>query len=76
MEEKKGTGQSPAPKRDKQVDYSRISSLCLGIVVISLTIVLVAYVKGVSGAVYMGLGMMFASVMVEIVMSTEEDNND
>lgn len=76
MGNKNGTGHRPAPKGNKQVNYNRISNLCLGMFVISFVIICIAYAKGVNGAVYMGLGIMFASAMVEIAMSNEEDKED
>lgn len=82
MEEKKGAGRKPAPKKDKQLYYSSISNYCLGLFIIAITIVMVAYARGKDNAVFFGIGMMSGTALLQMkvnnifIQDEEDDENE
>lgn len=76
MEEKKGTGQRPAPKENNQLDCNRLQSFCLGVSMIAILIFLIAYLKHSDKAMFLSLGMMLYSILVQAFINKEEDEND
>lgn len=70
MEEKKGTGRRPAPKCNEQYNFSRISNYCLGLFIIAITIIMVAYAKGKDNAVFFGIGMMVGVALLQMRVNT------
>lgn len=76
MEEKKGTGQRPAPKENKQLDCSRLQSFCLGVSMIAILIFLIAYLKHSDRAMFLSLGMMLYSILVQAFIDKEDNEND
>lgn len=74
--EKKGTGQRPAPKQKKQLDCSRLQSFCLGVSMIAILIFLIAYLKHSDKAMFLSLGMMLYSILVQAFIDKEDNEND
>lgn len=76
MDEKKGTGQRPAPKENNQLDCSRLQSFCLGVSMIAILIFLIAYLKHSDRAMFLSLGMMLYSILVQAFIDKEDNEND
>lgn len=76
MEHKKSTGQRPAPKENNQLDCNRLQSFCLGVSMIAILIFLIAYLKHSDRAMFLSLGMMLYSILVQAFINKEEDEND
>jgi hypothetical protein len=76
MEHKKGTGQRPAPKENNQLDCSRLQSFCLGVSMIAILISMIAYLKHSDRAMFLSLGMMLYSILVQAFIDKEDNEND
>lgn len=60
-----------------QINYSRLVNLCLGLSVIAMAVFVLGYVRSDDRAVFLGMGMMFSSLVMHIAINPiEEDSND
>lgn len=77
---KKGAdGATPTPK-DKDLFntlyYSRLKKLCLTISFIGLVIIVIAYIKHSSNAGFFGIGLTFASILMECALNPIEEEEE
>jgi accessory gene regulator protein AgrB len=76
MEHKKGTGQNPAPKEDIQVNYNKLQSFCLRVTIIAIIIFLIAYLIHNDKAIFLSLGMMLHSILIQAFVNSNEEDNE
>jgi uncharacterized integral membrane protein len=75
MDEKKGTGQNPAPERENSIQHhnSRLSDFCLGLNLISLVIFFIGYMKNNERVEFMMMGILFATALILMVLNKEDE---
>lgn len=76
--EKKSTGHSPAPKRNKpaQDNNIRIKRLCLGLIFISVIGFLISYYKGAENWMCVMAGVLMTAAVIETALYPIEEEDD
>lgn len=80
-EKRKGADHTSTPKtginpETHQVNYNRISNMCLFISILGIAIVFISYVKDNDQSLFLGIGMMGASTLVQFALNPIEDEED
>ena len=74
MEKKNGTGQRPAPKMKKQVDYSRVMNVCIATNLISIIILFIGICMSNKYVMVFGVGLFIGIFIIEAVINPIEED--
>ena len=72
------TPQGISPNKNKS-NYSRLNNLCLLLIIIGLIVLFIAHFKDVSWAFYLGAGMGFSALVIQLeinALEMEEEDED
>ena len=80
MEEKKGTGLNPAPKKNdnnsNRVNVNRLRAMCQFLMIIATIGIVVTYTKQTVNMLYMWAGVMLATAIMMIMLYPIKEDED